>query len=72
MNGMIEDLLVARPSRTRRGDGFAASTLASVIYNHWNSHYIAYIKDDQMSLEVHLGKLLPQIRHLLDLIFAED
>lgn len=69
---IIEDLLVARASRTRRGDGFAAGTLASVIYNHWNCHCIAYIKDEQMTIEEHLSTLLAQIRHLLDLIFAED
>ncbi len=67
----IEDALVARPCKARRGGEFDASALASIIYSHWNNHYIAYIKDDRMSLDTHLDALLPQIRELLDLIFED-
>lgn len=65
----IEDFLRDRPCTTRRGNGFDAASIASIIYNHWNAHYTAYIKDDEMSLETHLDALLPSIKELLDLIF---
>ncbi len=63
-------LLIERP-KTRRGDDFDAEALAAIIYNTWNQNYIAYIKDDDMTLEMHLAKMLPQIRELLDLIFVD-
>lgn len=68
----IESLLRDQPSETRRGGGFDAAALAAVIYNHWNAHYIAFIKDDDMSLESHFEALLPQIKELLSLIFGKE
>lgn len=67
----IEQVLVERPCRTRSGGGFDATALASILYSHWNAHYIAYIKDDHMTFEAHLDRLLPHVRHLVDLIFDE-
>jgi AcrR family transcriptional regulator len=67
----IKNVLVERPCRTRRAGGFNADMLASVIYNHWNGHYLALIKDDALSLEEHFSHLLPEIGELLDLIFDE-
>lgn len=67
----IKSVLVERPCKTRRGGGFDADILASIIYNHWNGHYIALIKDDTLSLEEHFSLLLPEIHELLDLIFDE-
>lgn len=68
----IESVLRDQPSETRRGGAFDAAALAAVIYNHWNAHYIAFIKDDDMSLDSHFEALLPQIRELLSLIFGEE
>lgn len=68
----IESVLTDQPSETRRGGGFNTAALAAIIYNHWNAHYIAFIKDDDMSLDSHLGALLPQLRELLSLIFADE
>lgn len=68
----IENALKDQPSETRRGGGFDTTALAAIIYNHWNAHYIAFIKDDDMSLDSHLGALLPQLRELLSLIFADE
>jgi AcrR family transcriptional regulator len=65
----ISEMLVAHACRTRRGGGFDADALASIIYNHWLSHYQACLKDETMTLETHLGRILPEMRHLLDLIF---
>lgn len=67
----IESVLKDQTGETRRGDGCDTAALAAIIYNHWNAHYIAFIKDDEMSLDSHLEALLPQIRELLSLIFAD-
>jgi AcrR family transcriptional regulator len=65
----IAGLLDNRPCQTRRGGPYNSDALAAIIYNHWNSHYIAYIKDDDMTIEAHLERMLPQVRELLDLVF---
>jgi AcrR family transcriptional regulator len=67
----IQSVLVDQPIETRRGGAFDASALAAIIYNHWNANYIAFIKDDDMSIESHLEVLLPQVRELLSLVFQE-
>jgi AcrR family transcriptional regulator len=67
----IESVLLDQPGETRRGGGFDTKALAAIVYNHWNAHYIAFIKDDDMSLDSHLDALLPQLRELLSLIFVE-
>jgi len=68
----IETVLMDRPIETRRGGGFDTAALSAILYSHWNAHYTAFIKDDEMSMESHLDSLLPQIRELLSLIFAEE
>lgn len=68
----IETVLRDQPRETRRGGGFDTAALAAIIYNHWNAHYIAFIKDDDMSIETHLEALLPQVRELLSLVFADE
>ena len=65
----ISDMLVAHGCRTRRGGAFDADALGAIIYNHWLIHYQACLKDETMTLEMHLARILPEIRHLLDLIF---
>ncbi len=72
LRGEIEGVLRDQPSVTRRGNAFDAAALAAVIYNHWNAHYIAFIKDDDMSMDSHFESLLPQIEELLSLIFADE
>ncbi|MCD2175503.1 TetR/AcrR family transcriptional regulator [Rhizobium sp. C4] len=67
----ISDMLVAHDCRTRRGGTFDADALATIIYNHWLVHYLACLKDETMTLETHLARVLPEIRHLLDLIFED-
>lgn len=67
----IENLLSVWNCKPRRGGELDNAFLASVIFNHWNAHYTAYIKNHAMSLEEHADKLLPQIRALLDLIFED-
>ena len=68
----IEGVLKDQPDEIRRGGAFDAAALAAILHNHWNAHYIAFIKDDDMSIESHLEALLPQVRELLSLIFQED
>ena len=65
----IEGLLLDKPLKARRGPTFNSAALAAVIYNHWNSHYIGFIKDDDMTIETHFEMMLPEIRELLDLVF---
>ena len=67
----ISEVLSDHGCRTRRPGGYDVDVLASVIYSHWFSHYLACIKDEEMALEAHLDRLLPEIRHLLDLIFED-
>lgn len=69
LTNTIEDVLKAHALKTRRGKNADSAALATIIYNHWNNRYMAFIKDDNMSLETHLDTLLPEIRELLDLIF---
>lgn len=68
----IETVLKNQSSETRRPGTFDAAALAAIIYNHWNAHYIAFIKDDDMSLDSHFEALLPQIKELLSLIFTDE
>lgn len=68
----IKDVLNEHVLKPRRGGAYDTSALASIIYNHWNNGYINYIKNDAMTLETHLGSLLPEIRELLSLIFEDD
>lgn len=68
----IEAALPEQASETRRGGAFDVAALAAIIYSHWNTHYIAFIKDDEMSLDSHLEALLPQIEELLSLVIAGE
>ncbi len=67
----IREVLADHDCRSRRGGSYDADILASVIYSHWFNHYLACIKDEAMSVETHLNRMLPEIRHLLDLIFED-
>jgi len=71
LTNTIERVLIAHRCRPRRGGEVDAAALASILYNHWNGLYIAFIKDEATTLEAHLGVLLPQVRHLLELIFED-
>ncbi len=71
LKNTIKERLVAKPCKTRRGGDFDSEILAQVLFHTWNQNYIAYIKDDEMTLEAHLEVLLPQVRELLDLIFED-
>ena len=67
----IGEVLADHGCRTRRPGGYDVDVLASIIYSHWFNHYLACIKDEEMSLETQLARMLPEIRLLLDLIFED-
>lgn len=67
----ISEMLSAHSCRTRQGASLDADALASIIYSHWFSHYLACLRDETMSIEAHLTRLLQEIRHMLDLIFED-
>ncbi|HWU64768.1 MAG TPA: helix-turn-helix domain-containing protein [Ensifer sp.] len=67
----ISAMLSAHSCKTRQGDGFDADDLASIIYSHWFNHYLACLRDETMTIEAHLARLLREIRHLLNLIFED-
>lgn len=66
----ISDMLTAHNCKTRRGGPFDANALGAIIYNHWLIHYQACLKDEAMTLESHLARMLPEMRELLDLVFV--
>lgn len=67
----ISEMLSAHGCRTRNGGSFDADALASIIYSHWFSHYLACLRDETTPLEAQLERLLREIRHMLDLIFED-